>query len=236
VIVDNSANPAQYRLEDKLVRQEAIKVAAGVHGGILQQEPDYVCKNMFTDVQNGTWVCRIAELSRTAGLLDNDINTFRPTENLSLLEALDFSLRASKLMPAGKHTATQVFQFAADYGLIPQTSVGIAPDFPTTRGAYFYYLVKAMKAAEQPSLCETIPELCPLSVCGNSKKEGSEQCDDGNTNNYDWCSNSCVDIADAYFSSPETRLSFSPFRSPIHKIVTPGELSVLGEWSVSTKN
>ena len=82
----------------------------------------------------------------------------------------------------------------------------------------------------------TVKDNISSPVCGNGTVENGEQCDDGNTYNYDWCSNSCVDIADAYFSSPETRLSFSPFRSPIQKIVTPGELSVLGEWTVSAKN
>jgi cysteine-rich repeat protein len=30
-------------------------------------------------------------------------------------------------------------------------------------------------------------------VCGNNIVEPGEQCDDGNTNNNDWCSNSCID-------------------------------------------
>lgn len=29
------------------------------------------------------------------------------------------------------------------------------------------------------------------SICGNAIKEGTEQCDDGNTNNNDGCSSSC---------------------------------------------
>lgn len=39
----------------------------------------------------------------------------------------------------------------------------------------------------------------PAPVCGNSKVEGSEQCDDGNQNNDDSCDNSCKNKASAQY-------------------------------------
>jgi cysteine-rich repeat protein len=38
---------------------------------------------------------------------------------------------------------------------------------------------------------DIIPVECPA-VCGNGIVEGTEECDDGNTNDFDFCSNSCV--------------------------------------------
>jgi len=35
------------------------------------------------------------------------------------------------------------------------------------------------------------PVVVPQIICGDGKKEGTEQCDDGNTNNNDGCSNAC---------------------------------------------
>lgn len=41
----------------------------------------------------------------------------------------------------------------------------------------------------QPSKCEMIPVVTIM--CGDGKKEGSEECDDGNTVNGDGCSSTC---------------------------------------------
>lgn len=40
--------------------------------------------------------------------------------------------------------------------------------------------------------CDFFYVKAPASVCGNGTKEGTEQCDDGNTNNDDACSNLCL--------------------------------------------
>lgn len=44
-----------------------------------------------------------------------------------------------------------------------------------------------------------IPSLLPSSICGNGIVEGSEQCDDGNSNQNDYCDNSCLKITNPAF-------------------------------------
>lgn len=49
---------------------------------------------------------------------------------------------------------------------------------------------EAIVADEHPDICVIAPDLCNT-VCGNNKKEGAEQCDDGNDVSGDGCSNKC---------------------------------------------
>lgn len=43
------------------------------------------------------------------------------------------------------------------------------------------------RCENQPSICQRLPTI----ACGDGKKEGSEECDDGNLINQDGCSSIC---------------------------------------------
>ena len=47
------------------------------------------------------------------------------------------------------------------------------------------------RCSGEPSICENIAPPPPTSNCGNGQKDGSEGCDDGNSNNGDGCSSTC---------------------------------------------
>lgn len=158
IIVDHSANTADYRLNDSIIRQEAVKVVAGALGGILENEANYTCTGAFSDIARGTWVCRIAELAKNAGLVAAN-PTFRPTAKLSRLEAIIFALRSAELMPPGDHSSDAILGYAVDAGLIT-SAAGFSINAAATRGEYFRYVAKALDAAELPDICTLAPDLC----------------------------------------------------------------------------
>ena len=42
-------------------------------------------------------------------------------------------------------------------------------------------------------ICDKPGQPCIKSQCGNGRIDGpKEKCDDGNSNNYDWCTNNCL--------------------------------------------
>lgn len=159
-IVDQSANPAAYRLADNLLRQEAVGTAANVLGILTTPLSSYVCKGQFSDVKASSgWVCRAAELAAAAGLTNAANATFRPQDNLSRYEALVFALRAAGLVPAGSQTQAGLIQLGVDNGLIT-SAAGFNATAAATRGEFFQYVVRALDAAETPELCEVLG-ICP---------------------------------------------------------------------------
>ncbi len=146
-IVDQSANPAAYRLADNVLRQEAVGTAANILGILTVPLSDYVCTNKFSDVSSADgWVCRAAELSANAGLTNAANATFRPKDNLTRFEALVFALRAANLVPSGTQTQSSLINIAAEEGVIT-SSVGFNANALATRGEYFQYLARALDAA-----------------------------------------------------------------------------------------
>lgn len=159
-IVDQSANPAAYRLADNLLRQEAVGTAANVLGILTVPLDQYVCQNKFSDVTAASgWVCRAAELAANAGLTNAANATFRPKDNLSRYEALVFALRAAGLVPAGSQTQAGLIQLGVDNGLIT-SSAGFNANASATRGEFFQYVVRGLDAAETPELCDILG-ICP---------------------------------------------------------------------------
>lgn len=170
-IVDQSANPAAYRLADNLLRQEAVGTAANVLGILTVPLDQYVCQNKFSDVTAASgWVCRAAELAANAGLTNAANATFRPKDNLSRYEALVFALRAAGLVPAGSQTQAGLIQLGVDNGLIT-SSAGFNANASATRGEFFQYVVRGLDAAETPELCEVLG-ICPTNP-GTPNTSGS---------------------------------------------------------------
>lgn len=155
-IVDQSANPAAYRLADNLLRQEAVGTAANVLGILTVPLDQYVCQNKFSDVTAASgWVCRAAELAANAGLTNAANSTFRPKDNLTRFEALVFALRAAGLVPSNGLTQSALIQLGVDNGLIT-SSAGFNSNASATRGEFFQYVVRGLDASETPELCEIL--------------------------------------------------------------------------------
>lgn len=154
-IVNQSANPAAYRLGDTLLRQEAVGTAANVLGILTISLTDYVCMNKFSDVSAiDGWVCRAAELAANAGLTNAANPSFRPRDNLSRYEALVFALRAGSLIPAGNWSQNDLIQLGADNGII-DSAAGFNSNASATRGEFFTFVAEALDAQEEiPNLCE----------------------------------------------------------------------------------
>ncbi len=160
-IVNQSGNPAAYRLADNLLRQEALGVTATIRGVLTVPLDQYVCQNKFSDVTAASgWVCRTAELSANAGLTNAANATFRPKANLSRFEALVFALRAADLVPSEGLTQAALIQLGVDNALIT-SSAGFNATASATRGEFFQYVVRALDAAETPEICEILGTCTP---------------------------------------------------------------------------
>jgi len=158
-IVDQSANPAAYRLADNLLRQEAVGTAANVRGVLTGTPSSYVCQNKFSDVTAASgWVCRAAELAAAAGITNAANATFRPKDNLTRFEALVFALRAADLITTDGLSQSALIQLGVDNGLIT-SAAGFNANAAATRGEFFQYVARGLDALENP-LCDLFDVGC----------------------------------------------------------------------------
>ena len=91
IIVDHKTEPAKYRLDDTISRQEVIGMSLKLRGVALPA--NYACKGYFSDAtfdKNAAdaWVCRAVELAADRGIVTRDNTTTRPSANISRVEAL----------------------------------------------------------------------------------------------------------------------------------------------------
>ena len=90
VIVDNSNNPASYRLADTIQRKEALKVMMKLSGNTVSEE---ACTSPFADIADADWACKYAVAALDAGFITKNEN-FRPTDKVSKAEALKMVMQA----------------------------------------------------------------------------------------------------------------------------------------------
>jgi len=98
IIVNNSKNPAQYRLTDTITRAEAIGVALRVGNVALPEK--YFCKNYFRDVAYNpinNWICRAIEIASDNSIITRENTLARPSTPISRIEALAITMRAGKV-------------------------------------------------------------------------------------------------------------------------------------------
>ena len=89
IIVDQSANPADYRLGDTISRREATKVMILASDLTLDES----CTGQFADLDASDWGCKYAETALAAGMVAAN-PTFRPDANISKIEALKMAFQA----------------------------------------------------------------------------------------------------------------------------------------------
>ena len=98
IIVDQRTNPAKYRLDDSISRQEVIGMTLKLKNVALPN--NYTCKGYFTDATFGkahadSWVCRAVELAADRGLITRDSATTRPSDKITKAEALALAWKGS---------------------------------------------------------------------------------------------------------------------------------------------
>jgi len=93
IINDKSSNPADYNLDQNVLRQEIAAVARWV-AGISKTT---TCKNSFSDVSGSnpnTWACFSVEALLDADLIASN-DTFRPEANITKAEWLGMLVKAA---------------------------------------------------------------------------------------------------------------------------------------------
>ena len=89
VIVDNSANPANYRLGDSITRGEMAKVTMK----LSETEVADACAGKFSDLKATDWACKYAEAGLANGYFAANA-TFRPMDVVTKIEALKMVMKA----------------------------------------------------------------------------------------------------------------------------------------------
>jgi len=90
VVVDQSANPAAYRLADTVQRQEALKIMMKLSGQEVSQE---ACTSPFADIADSDWACKYAVAALNSGFIAANDN-YRPADEVSKIEALKMVMKA----------------------------------------------------------------------------------------------------------------------------------------------
>lgn len=143
VIVDKSANPADYRLGDNITRREVMKVAiqlAACQDVSLNTE----YKGEFSDVPSTDWAWKYAETAVDNGFIAANA-TFSPARNVTKAEALKMIMNAAQVAKADGES-----NFWAAYvkGGVDAGIVNSFSDYDTaaTRGWIFNAAASALEA------------------------------------------------------------------------------------------
>lgn len=97
-IVARKNSIEEYRLQDKVLRQEVIGMALKIRWIKLSEY--YFCKNYFLDVKynpQNNWVCRAMELAADNGIISRNNTKARPTDYITKSEALAIVMQAAKV-------------------------------------------------------------------------------------------------------------------------------------------
>ncbi len=95
-----------YRIDDALVRQEALGIALKLRG--INLPSTYTCRDYFSDagIAGEWWVCRAAELAADADIVTRANTYFRPRATLTLAEALGVLIKSLNISLSTTSTST----------------------------------------------------------------------------------------------------------------------------------
>jgi len=144
IIVDQSKNPAGYRLSHTITRAEAAGVALRVAD--IPLEDTYFCKNYFRDVKYdrlNNWVCRAIEIAADYNIISRVNDQAKPKSPVTRIEALAMIVRAGKIPYPKNVDRTQypknmpqwqidLLEGALQYHIISSVEY-FGPDAPATR-------------------------------------------------------------------------------------------------------
>lgn len=203
----NGYDDGSFRPYKSINRAEFLKLLMlAVYGDQAYQGGSSRC---FTDFYgNYQWYWPFACTAKTLGVIHGHPDgTFRGTDTIILAEALKMALEAWEVPlekdVAGRPWYERYMNSAAARGIFkrfPNT-----PDYLMTRGEMALLVTMigepiAVVSGDIPEEDSTLVEVSfpPVTnaICGNGIREGNEQCDDGNTQNGDGCSEICVVVAE----------------------------------------
>lgn len=153
VIVDQSANPADYRLGDTLTRNEGVKVMMNLSSVTVVDN----CNGDFADLTSADWACKYAETALANGMVAANAN-FDGARLLSNIEGLKMVFQGRDLERNDNADWRAGYVDAA-------VEMGIAnafTDYDTavTRGQFFIWAANAIDAedvvVEDDLLCEIL--------------------------------------------------------------------------------
>lgn len=143
VIVDKSANPADYRLGDNITRREVMKVAIQL-AACQDVSVNTEYKGEFSDVPSTDWAWKYAETAVDNGFIAANA-TFSPARNVTKAEALKMIMNAAQVAKADGES-----NFWAAYvkGGVDAGIVSSFSDYDTaaTRGWIFNAAASALEA------------------------------------------------------------------------------------------
>lgn len=139
VIVDQSANPADYRLGDTLTRNEGVKVMMNLSSITVVDN----CAGKFADLSASDWACKYAETALANGMVAANAN-FAGARLLSNIEGLKMVFQGRDLERNDNADWRAGYVDAA-------VEMGIANAFtnydtPVTRGQFFIWAANAIDA------------------------------------------------------------------------------------------
>ena len=142
VIVDQSANPADYRLGDTISRREMAKVTMNLSGSDVTDS----CQGSFSDLPSSDWGCKYAEAGLSEGFFAANSN-FRADANISKWEALKNVMKARNIEKGTDADFRKAYVDAA-------VEAGVADSFSdydtaATRGQIFIWAVEAVDLEEE---------------------------------------------------------------------------------------
>lgn len=94
-IVVKQSNDINYRLDDRILRQEVIGIALKMKWITLPE--NYTCKKYFSDVTSNDWVCRAVEIAADGGMITRANTKARPMDFVTRAEALAILLKTGKI-------------------------------------------------------------------------------------------------------------------------------------------
>jgi hypothetical protein len=138
VIVDQSANPSEYRLGDTISRREMLKVMMK----LSSVEVTDTCEGKFADLPSSDWGCKYAEAALANGFIAANAN-FRPDDNVSKAEALKMVMQARGISKGSNSDWRAAYVEAA-------VEAGVAMSFSdydtaAERGTIFVWAVNAVE-------------------------------------------------------------------------------------------
>ncbi len=162
VIVDNSSNPADYRLGDNLPRKEAVKVMMNLSSVAVVDN----CEGKFDDLSSADWACKYAETALANGMVAANAS-FGPDRLLSKIEGLKMVFQGRDLEKGSDSDWRKAYVDAA-------VAMGIADNFTdydtaVTRGQFFIWAANAVDVVadgEDDLLCEI------LGTCEDGETDG----------------------------------------------------------------
>lgn len=145
VIVDNSANPADYELGNSLKRREGVKVMMNLSDIAVVDN----CDGDFADLSASDWACKYAETALDNGMVAGNTN-FRPDDLVSMIEGLKMIFQAREIEREDNA------DWRAGY-VNTAVEMGIATPFTNyddavTRGQMFIWAVEAIDAEDDTAV------------------------------------------------------------------------------------